>query len=217
MAVVDSNAVLGIALVALGLVLTPGPNMVYLVSRSITQGRAAGMVSLLGVAAGFGVYLAAAVAGLAAVFVLVPALYTAVKLAGAAYLGWLAWQTLRPGGSTPFTPKPLPVDAPRRLFTMGLVTNLLNPKIAVLYVSLLPQFVDPDRGPVALQSLLLGGVQIVIALTVNALIVFGAGTMAAFFTHRPGWLRVQRWVMGTVLAGLAVRLATDRSRAALAT
>ena len=217
MAVVDSNAVLGVALVALGLVLTPGPNMVYLVSRSITQGRAAGMVSLLGVAAGFGVYLAAAVAGLAAVFVLVPALYTVVKLAGAAYLGWLAWQTLRPGGGTPFSPKPLPVDAPRRLFTMGLVTNLLNPKIAVLYVSLLPQFVDPGRGSVALQSLLLGGVQIVIALTVNALIVAGAGTMAAFFAHRPGWLRVQRWVMGTVLAGLAVRLATDRSRAALAT
>ena len=217
MAVVDSNAVPGVALVALGLVLTPGPNMVYLVSRSVTQGRAAGMVSLLGVAAGFGVYLAAAVAGLAAVFVLVPALYTAVKLAGAAYLGWLAWQTLRPGGSTPFTPKPLPVDAPRRLFTMGLVTNLLNPKIAVLYVSLLPQFVDPGRGSVALQSLLLGGVQIVIALTVNAMIVAGAGTMAAFFAHRPGWLRVQRWVMGTVLAGLAVRLATDRSRAALAT
>ena len=209
---VTVGAVMGIALVALGLVLTPGPNMVYLVSRSVTQGRRAGLVSLLGVAAGFLVYLAAAVAGIATVFVLVPPLYTAVKLAGAAYLLWLAWRTLRPGGTSA-----LPPDRPRRLFTMGLVTNLLNPKIAILYVSLLPQFVDPSRGHVAVQSLLLGLTQIVVALTVNALIVLSAGSVSAFLTRRPGWARLQRWVMGTVLAALAVRIAADRSRAAVAT
>lgn len=214
---VGTGALVGIGLVALGLVLTPGPNMVYLVSRSVTQGRRAGLISLLGVAAGFAVYLAAAVAGLATIFVLVPALYTAVKLAGAAYLFWLAWRTLRPGGRSPFNPAPLPPDRPRRLFTMGLVTNLLNPKIAILYVSLLPQFVDPQRGHVAAQSLLLGLTQITVALTVNALIVFGAGTLAGFFARRPLWLRIQRWVMGTVLGGLAVRIAADRSRAAVAT
>ena len=163
--VVSTGALLGIALVGLGLVLTPGPNMVYLVSRSVAQGRRAGLVSLLGVAAGFGVYLAAAVAGLATVFVLVPTLYAVVKLAGAGYLLWLAWRTLRPGGHSPFTPAPLPPDPPRRLFTMGLVTNLLNPKIAILYVSLLPQFIDPARGHVATQSLLLGLTQIAVALT----------------------------------------------------
>ncbi|MDZ5443632.1 LysE family translocator [Micromonospora sp. 4G57] len=211
------GALVGIGLVALGLVLTPGPNMVYLVSRSVTQGRRAGLISLLGVAVGFLVYLAAAVAGIATVFALVPPLYTAVKLAGAAYLLWLAWRTLRPGGRSAFAPAPLPPDRPRRLFTMGLVTNLLNPKIAILYVSLLPQFIDPARGHVAAQSLLLGLTQIVIALTVNALIVLTAGGIAAFFARRPLWLRVQRWVMGTVLAGLAVRIAADRSRAALVT
>ncbi|MER7892703.1 LysE family translocator [Micromonospora sp. NPDC094482] len=214
---VGTGALVGMVLVALGLVLTPGPNMVYLVSRSVTQGRRAGLISLLGVAAGFGVYLTAAVAGLATVFVLVPALYTAVKLAGAAYLLWLAWRTLRPGGQSPFNPAPLPPDRPRRLFTMGLVTNLLNPKIAILYVSLLPQFVDPQRGHVAAQSLLLGLTQIAVALTVNALIVLSAGTLAGFFARRPLWLRVQRWVMGTVLGALAVRIAADRSRAAVAT
>ncbi|MGN9768549.1 LysE family translocator [Micromonospora sp. SD12] len=213
---VGTGALVGIALVALGMVLTPGPNMVYLVSRSVTQGRRAGLVSLLGVAAGFGVYLAAAVAGIATVFVLVPALYTAVKLAGAAYLLWLAWQALRPGGQSPFAPQPLPPDGARRLFTMGLVTNLLNPKIAILYVSLLPQFIDPARGHVAAQSLLLGSTQIVVALTVNALIVLSAGSLAGFFARRPLWLRVQRLVMGTVLAGLAVRIAADRSRAVVA-
>ncbi|TDC37560.1 LysE family translocator [Micromonospora sp. 15K316] len=214
---VDAGALVGMSLVALGIVLTPGPNMVYLVSRSVTQGRRAGFVSLLGVAAGFGIYLLAAVAGLATVFVLVPALYTAVKLAGAAYLLWLAWRTLRPGGSSPFTPAPMPVERPRRLFTMGLVTNLLNPKIAILYVSLLPQFVQPQRGQVALQSLLLGLTQISVAVVVNGLIVLTAGALAGFFARRPSWLRVQRWVMGTVLGALAVRIAADRSRAAVAT
>jgi threonine/homoserine/homoserine lactone efflux protein len=207
--VVSSSAVVGIALVALGFVLAPGPNMLYLVSRSITQGRAAGLVSLLGVAAGFLVYLAAATAGLAAVFAAVPAAYLALKLAGAAYLLYLAWQALRPGGRSAFTVRQLPVDAPPRLFVMGLVTNLLNPKIAVLYVSLLPQFLEPERGAVAVQSLLLGSVQIVVALSVNTLIVLFAGTLAEFLATRPRWLRAQRWLMGGVLGALAVRLVVE--------
>src|SRR6266536_3613021 len=203
---VSSSAVVGIALVALGLVVTPGPNMVYLVSRSVTQGRRAGLISLLGVAAGFGVYLVAATAGIATIFALVPAVYTAVKLAGAAYLLWLAWKTVRPRGESVFAPKPMPADPPRRLFTMGLVTCLLNPKIAILYVSLLPQFVDPARGHVAEQSLLLGVTQIVIAVTVNGLIAISAGAIAGFLARRPAWLRIQRYVMGTVLGALAVKL-----------
>ncbi|MGH3739086.1 MAG: LysE family translocator [Micromonosporaceae bacterium] len=210
---VNPAAVAGIALVALGLVLTPGPNMVYLVSRSVTQGRRAGLISLLGVAAGFGVYLLAATAGIATLFALVPALYTAVKLAGAAYLLWLAWQTVRPGGDSPFAPQPLPEDPAHRLFTMGMVTNLLNPKIAILYVSLLPQFVDPARGNVALQSLLLGVTQITVALTLNALLVLTAGSVASFLGQRPLWLRIQRYLMGTALAGIALHIATDRTRA----
>lgn len=206
------GAAVGIGLVALGLVLTPGPNMIYLVSRTITQGRAAGLVSLLGVAVGFAVYLAAAVAGLTAVFHAVPAAYTVLKFAGAAYLLYLAWQAVRPGGRAVFAAQELPVDAPRRLFLMGLVTNLLNPKIAVLYVSVLPQFVDAERGSIALQSLTLGGIQIVIALLVNALIVLTAGALAAVLVRRPTWLRVQRYLMGGVLAALALRLAFDRGR-----
>ncbi len=210
---VSSTALAGIAAVALGIVLSPGPNMIYLVSRSITQGRRAGLISLAGVAAGFLVYVAAVAAGIAAVFTLVPVLYTAIKLAGAGYLLWLAWQAVRPGGVSAFAPKELPVDPPRRLFTMGLVTNLLNPKIAIVYVSVLPQFVDPGRGHVAVQSLLLGLTQIGVALTVNGLIVLTAGTVAAFLARRPRWLSVQRYIMGTVLAGLAVHLLADRSAA----
>lgn len=210
--VVGAAAVAGIAVVALGLVLTPGPNMMYLVSRTLTQGRRAGLVSLCGVAVGFGLYAALAATGLSAVFVLVPTLYAVVQVAGAGYLLWLAWQSLRPGGVSVFEPAPVPPVAAPRLFAMGLLTNLLNPKIAVLYVSLLPQFVDPARGSVAVQSLLLAGVQIAVAITVNAGIVLGAGSMARLLAGRPVWSQVQRWLMGTVLAALAVRLLTERAR-----
>lgn len=208
-----TSTLLGIVAVALGLVLTPGPNMIYLVSRSITQGRLAGFVSLLGVAAGFLVYLVAAATGLAAVFVAVPVAYTVLKLAGTAYLLYLARQALRPGGTSVFTVRELPADRPLRLFLMGLLTHLLNPKIAVLYVSLLPQFTDAARGPVAAQSLLLGLTQITVALTVNALIVTFAGALATLLNTRPTWLRAQRLLMGTVLGALALQLATQRTPA----
>ena len=208
------SAELGIALVALGLVLTPGPNMIYLVSRSITQGRRAGLVSLLGVAAGFLVYLGATAAGLATVFAAVPTAYLVLKLAGAAYLLYLAWQAVRPGARAVFEARELPIDGNWRLFTMGFVTNLLNPKIAVLYVTLLPQFVDPHRGSVALQSVELGATQIAIALTLNCAIVLTAGSLATFLARRPRWLRVQRYAMGAVLGGLALKLATTQAQRA---
>ncbi|MFD6391009.1 LysE family translocator [Nocardia sp. NPDC060259] len=196
------------------MVLTPGPNMMYLVSRTVAQGRQAGMISLAGVAAGFGVYLLAAAAGITAVFAVVPGLYVAIKLAGACYLLWLAWQAVRPGGLSVFAPADLPIDPARRLFTMGFLTNLLNPKIAIMYMALIPQFVDPERGTLWLQSLSLGAVQITVALTVDALIVLGAAGLAAFLTARPLWLRTQRYLMGTALGTIAVLLATDKARPA---
>lgn len=198
------------------MVLTPGPNMMYLVSRSITQGRRAGVISLGGVAVGFVVYLAAANLGVSLIFLAVPELYLALKLAGAAYLGWLAWKALRPGGASLFEPQQLAADSSRRLFAMGLMTNLLNPKIAVMYLSLIPQFVDPSAGNILLQGFLLGGVQIGVALTVNFAIVLVSGTLATFLGRRPSWLRVQRYLMGTVLGALAIKLATDHSRPAAA-
>lgn len=208
---VELSGVLGVALVALGMVLTPGPNMIYLVSRSITQGRRAGVVSLGGVAVGFLIYLLATNLGLSVVFVAVPELYVAVKLAGAAYLAHLAWSALRPGGVSVFAPADLPQDSPRRLFAMGLTTNLLNPKIAVMYLSLIPQFISLERGDVLLQGLVLGSVQIAVALAVNLGIVLAAGALAVFLARRPSWLRAQRLLMGTALGALAVSVAADTS------
>ncbi|MFC7101949.1 LysE family translocator [Nonomuraea rubra] len=143
---VEQSAVIGVVLVALGMVLSPGPNMMYLVSRSTSQGRRAGIISLAGVAAGFLVYLVAANLGLAVVFSAFPGLLTVIRVAGAMYLLWLAWKTLKPGGVSVFAAREVPPDSPRRLFLMGLMTNLLNPKIALLYVSVIPQFIDLERG-----------------------------------------------------------------------
>jgi threonine/homoserine/homoserine lactone efflux protein len=203
---------LAFAAVSFGMVLTPGPNMIYLISRSICQGRVAGLISLGGVALGFVFYMLAAAFGITALLLVVPYAYEALCYGGAAYLLFLAWQAVKPDGRSPFQVRDLPQDSPRRLFAMGLVTNLLNPKIAMLYLSLLPQFIDPAQGNVLGQSITLGFTQIVISVSVNCLIALTAGSIAGFLAGRPLWLLMQRWLMGTVLAGLAVRMALEARR-----
>lgn len=200
------------ALICLGMVLTPGPNMVYLVSRSISQGRIAGLTSLVGIAAGFVFYMFCAAFGITSLMLAVPYAYDALRLGGAAYLLYLAWQAIRPGGRSPFQVRALAIDSPRKLLAMGLVTSLLNPKVAVMYLSLLPQFIHPELGSVLGQSVALGFTQIVISVTVNSMIVFVAGSIATFLAARPTWLLIQRWLMGTVLAGFAVRMAAEAQR-----
>src|SRR5476649_1613561 len=142
------TSLLGFALVSFGMVLTPGPNMIYLISRSITQGPAAGMVSLGGVALGFVFYMLCAAFGVTALLFAIPYAYDALRFTGAAYLLWMAWQAVKPGGSSPFHVRKLSFDGPRKLFAMGFVTNLLNPKIAMFYLALLPQFIDPNGASV---------------------------------------------------------------------
>ncbi|MFD0321164.1 LysE family translocator [Lysobacter gummosus] len=207
----ELSSLLAFAGLALVMVLTPGPNMVYLVSRSICQGRRAGLVSLAGVGIGFFFYLFAAAFGITALLFAVPFAYDALRIGGAVYLLWMAWQALRPGGRSPFQVRELAPDSPRRLFVMGLLTSLLNPKVAMFYLALLPQFIDPHKS-VMIQSLALGSLQICISVGVNALIVAGAGGIANFLSGRPRWAAAQRWVMGGVLSALAVRMAVDARR-----
>ncbi len=198
------------ALVSLGMVLTPGPNMIYLITRSICQGRKAGFISLLGVILGFVFYMIFAAFGLTAILLAVPYAYEAIQWAGAVYLIYLAWNAVKPGARSVLSPRTdLIIDGPRKLFTMGFITNLLNPKIAVLYLSLLPQFIDPAKGHLLLQSITLGVTQIAVSFSVNLAIVFAAGSVAGWFGTRPTWLKVQRWAMASVLTALAVRLALD--------
>ena len=195
------------ALTTLVLVLTPGPNMIYCVSRALSQGRRAGLVSLAGVLLGFVAHLLAATLGLTALLAAVPFAFDAVRIAGAAYLAWLARDALRPGGGSPFMTRALPVHSAGTLFRMGLLTNVLNPKVAIFYLSFFPQFLHPERGGVLTQALQLGAIQLAVSGTVNALLVLGAARISGFLAHSRRWLLAQRYFMGTVLGALAVRMA----------
>jgi threonine/homoserine/homoserine lactone efflux protein len=187
------------------MVLTPGANMLYLVSRSICQGKIAGMISLIGVVCGFVFYMLAVTFGLTAIFTKAPYLYEVIKILGAIYLAWLAWKAIT-AKNVLLTAKELPKDSVLKLFSMGFLTNLLNPKVAVFYISLLPQFIKPEKGSVILQSLFFGFTQILISFVINTVIVLTAATIFNFFNSNPKWATYQKWTMGLVLWGLAIKL-----------
>ncbi|WP_144113350.1 LysE family translocator [Paraburkholderia sp. BCC1886] len=196
------------------LAVTPGPNMVYVMSRSIAQGRAAGLVSLAGVMFGYIVYMLGAAFGITALFMSVPYAGSVLAAVGAGYLFFMTWQAVKPGGRSPLEVRELPREPTRRLLAMGATTSLLNPKLAMIFVSLLPQFIDYQHGSVIGQSLMLGSSLIVAFASVNGLVAVGSGSMAKFLIERPALLRVQRWTMGLVLGGLGVKMLVDAVRLA---
>ena len=203
------NTLLVFALLSFGLAATPGPNMLYLVSRSLAQGTGAGMVSMLGCATGSLLIMLLAAAGITAALFAVPYAWDALRLGGAAYLAFLAWQCLRPGGQPIFAPRAMPREPAARLFSVGLATAALNPKVALFYVAVLPSFIDPTRGDVFVQGAILGLVQITVCAAFDAALVRGAAGVARFLGERPGWMAAQRWVLGGALALLAVKLAVE--------
>ena len=201
------------ALAVLLLVLTPGPVWIYLIGRTLAQGRRAGYFSLLGVLAGVVLHVLLAALGLSVLLLAVPFAFDAIKLAGAAYLLWLAFSTLRGGGMN-FEAQALPAVPDRVLLRQGFIASTLNPKVAVFYLSLFPQFIEPGAGNVFAQSLVLGIVHIAISAVFDALLVTIAGALAAWFATRPLWLCLQRWVLGGAFGVLAVWLALTPRHAA---
>jgi threonine/homoserine/homoserine lactone efflux protein len=182
------------------LAVTPGPAVLYIVARSVHQGRRAGALSALGVATGGLVHVAAAAAGLSALLVSSAAAFTAVRWAGAAYLVWIGIRTLRAGDAGDVaTPPPAPGG---RVFAQGAVVNVLNPKTALFFLAFLPQFVDPARGGVTLQILLLGLVFIVVAMTSDMAYVLLAGTFARRAGRSARSRRAARLVSGGVYLAL---------------
>ncbi|MBN8822084.1 MULTISPECIES: LysE family translocator [unclassified Spirosoma] len=210
------NELLLFSLAALGLVVTPGPNMIYLISRSITQGRQAGLLSLAGVLTGFWVHILFVSAGLTAIFLAIPIVYELLRWLGVGYLLYLAWAAIKPGSVSPFevkeTVEATSTDSAGKLFRMGFLTNVLNPKVAVFYVSFFPQFTRPEYGSLWTQTVQLGITQLLISATVNLLIVLSAARMARWFQARPGYIRVQKWGVASILMGLAVRMAVDKGK-----
>jgi threonine/homoserine/homoserine lactone efflux protein len=201
------------AVASMLLALTPGPNLLYLVSRTLCQGRGAGLVSLAGTTSGFLFYALSAALGLSAAFIAIPVLFDAVRWAGAIYLLWLAWDAVRAdGGGGLFARRDLPSARPGALFRTGVLTSIFNPKVALFYVALFPQFVDPSRGSVLVQSLVLAAIQIGIGAASDLLFVLAAARAAGWLAERPLWMAVQRWFLAGVFAGIAVKLALDTRR-----
>lgn len=206
------NDLLLFGLAALIMVLSPGPNMIYLISRSLSQGKKAGIVSLLGVMCGFLFHILMVSFGLTAIFFAVPYAFVIVKFLGVGYLLYLAYNTVKSKNKIFDADQNLKSDKPLKLFNIGLLTNILNPKMAVFYLSFFPQFIKPEHGSILGQSFQLGITQIIISFLVNFLIVISAAKMANWFSKKPIWLRIQKWFMTSVLTGLAVKMALTKAK-----
>jgi len=191
------------------LAITPGPNMMYVLSRAVVQGRRAGLVCLAGVMLGYLFYMLAAAFGITAVIARIPHALTLLAIAGALYLAWMAWQSLRPGGRSPFELQAGHAVPSRRLLLMGATTSLLNPKLMMIFVSLVPRFVDYPAGHVLGQTLMLGGMLIVGFATSNGLVALFAGSLSAFMIRRRRLMLLQRMLTGCVLAMLSLRMLQD--------
>ena len=202
-----------VAFVGAGLLLnlTPGPDVLYIVGRSLSQGRLAGVVSAVGISAGCLFHVAAAALGLSALLLAVPIAYDALRYAGAAYLMWMGIRALRLRAGAVTVPS-LACTPLGAIFRQGMVTNVLNPKVALFFLAFLPQFTDASRGPLAPQFLLLGLIFIANGLVVCLGYALAASWLGSWLTARYDLHTWLNRAMGALFVGLGVRLAFGERR-----
>lgn len=201
----DGSTILLFVTAALALLLVPGPAVLYIVARGIHQGRAAGLVSVVGVHVGSLVHVAAATLGLSALIVSSALAFSLVKYLGAAYLIYLGMRTLRARQAfEPAAPAPMPL---LRVFSQGVVVNVLNPKTALFFFAFLPQFVDPARGSVAVQTLGFGCLFVALGICSDGLYALLAGSVGRWLRRSARFPKLQRWFTGGVYIGLGVTTA----------
>ena len=200
------------ALACLALTATPGPDMLLIASRSVAQGRSAGFATLAGIELGTYCHALAAAFGLSELFLLVPAAYDAVRYAGAAYLMFLAWQAIMSKSLLAPSANDAQRNSALAVFRQGLFTNLLNPKMALFVLALFPQFIRTDAGSVALQVMTLATVLNAIGLVVNGFVIVAASRVGASVQQRRSLGRWPQYLLGTVFASLALKLAFERGR-----
>ncbi len=198
-------------LAAGALLLVPGPAVLYIVTRSIDQGRRAGLLSAAGIAVGNLVHIVAATLGLSTILASSAAAFSLVKYLGAVYLVWIGIQTLR-GTSARETGTSTRSRSHRHVVAQGIMVNILNPKAALFYLAFLPQFVDPSRGGIAMQTLLLGGIFSVMAICNDVCYALLAGHLGGWLRGNARFLRRQRYVTGSLylLLGCATALTGSR-------
>lgn len=199
-------SLLSFVVAALVVLVIPGPGVLYIAARSLSQGQRAGLVSVLGLSAGALVHVAAATVGLSAILLTSATAFSVVKMLGAGYLIYLGIRALmaRPAASSVEASAPRSL---RRLFTDGVVVSVLNPKIAVFFLAFLPQFVDPSRGPVAQQVLFLGLLYVALALLTDSVYAVLAGRLRSWLSSRVARSRAPQTASGVVYIGLGVSTA----------
>ncbi|RKS76609.1 threonine/homoserine/homoserine lactone efflux protein [Actinomadura pelletieri DSM 43383] len=187
-------------LAVLTLVAIPGPNHLYITARSVSEGRRAGIASALGVETGTVVHIAAAAAGLSAVIAASATAFSFLRYAGAAYLVFLAYRTLRgrhEASELELEPRPL-----RRVYLDGVLVNVLNPKVILFFLAFLPQFVDQDAGAVPLQFVVMGLITALFGLASDIVYAVAAGSIGSWLRSRPVFQRRQRYATGLIYLGL---------------
>jgi len=203
----DFSTLMLFAAAALVLTATPGPDMLLIASRSISQGSSAGFLTYAGIAAGTYCHALAAAFGLSQLFVTVPAAYEAVRWAGCAYLLYLAYKTIR-SQATAFEPtSTVQRISGIRIFTTGLATNLLNPKMALFVLALFPQFIQPNAGSMASQILVLASILNIIGFAVNGAVILLGSQIRNRLRAMRRFPRLPQYALATVFTGLACRLA----------
>lgn len=199
---------------ALALNLSPGPDLIYILSRTIAQGRKIGFASSFGIWTGAVIHVLAAALGLSAVLATSALAFAVVKYIGAAYLIYLGIQALRSaGGRFEVSASPHSPSSALQAFRQGILVNMLNPKVAIFFMAFLPQFVRPEIGATTAQLIELGVLVILVAMAVETVFVLAAARTTEFFR---GHRRVSVWLdglLGSVLIGLGIRLAFTEQRA----
>jgi threonine/homoserine/homoserine lactone efflux protein len=208
----DLSTLLTFTVAAIALALTPGPDMLLVMTRSLAQGRAAGLITLAGITVGCYVHGLVAGLSLSGAILIAPMVFDLIRWIGAAYLVWLAVAAFRGTGGVVLPREGLPRLQFGSLFRQGFLTNLFNPKVALFFLALFPQFMRPDPDTVVLQALVLACVLSAIGFMVNGSIALVAGRFGEFLSTRPGYVRWQNRLLGCVFAGLAVRLVLDARR-----
>lgn len=206
---IDPATLLAFTLLNMGFALIPGPDVVCILSNSVSRGSAAGVKVCLGIACAALVHVAAASLGLTAFLAAVPSAFLVVKAIGAGYLAWIGWQMLRHPAAVDAAPRASRWSSP---FAQGALSNLLNPKVAIFFLAVLPQFIDPAHGPAGLQAAVLGLVSIASGTAVNLCTAGLGGRARQWLLSRPRVFQRFQQAAGAALVGLGLKVALERAR-----
>ncbi|WP_433579768.1 LysE family translocator [Nocardia brasiliensis] len=206
---VDQSLLLAFVATTFIAMITPGPDMLFVLGCGMRGGPRAGLYATAGVATSEAIHIAVAAAGLAALFAAVPAAFTVVRILGAAYLIYLGVQAIRKRGSLPADEREVGVSA-RKAYVSGLLTNLLNPKMVTFTIAFLPLFIDPSLGRIWLQFAILGAIMIVLEFLVDGAVGVLAGRIGGWLRRRHAARRRIEVATGGIFIGLGVRLAVQR-------